>query len=330
MTSTQTVDASAVTRALKNATTTASHAPSIHNTQPWRWRAHGDQLDLLLDESRTLAVADPDRRLAILSCGAALHHALISLAADGLHATVARLPEPTRPGHLATIRVDARMPVDPAAIRHLQTVGLRHTDRRTVSGTAVDADSLRSIAAAAESQQTQLHVLRPLQVLGLASATDHAQHVEADDPAWQAELDDWTGGTRPLGTGIPGTVIPREASPTMVPGRDFGRAGGMAIADTHDRAAVFAILYGPGDGVLDWLRAGEALSAGWLKATELGVCVVPMSSAIEVTVTRESVRHLLAGLGHPYLVLRFGVLDSDTAGPPRTPRLPTVQIVEQP
>ncbi|SDS70912.1 Acg family FMN-binding oxidoreductase [Actinoplanes derwentensis] len=328
MTSPRTVDAGAVTRALTSAATTASHAPSIHNTQPWRWRAHSDHLDLFLDESRALPVTDPDRRLAILSCGAALHHALISLAADGQHATLNRLPDTARPGHLATIRVDGRVPVEPAAIRHLQTIALRHTDRRTVSGAAIDADTLRSIVAAAGSRQTLLHVLRPRQVLDLAAASDHAQRIESDDETWQAELRFWTGGTRPLGSGIPATAIPDKASQTTVPGRDFGHPGDMAIADTHDRTAVFAILYGPGDSDLDWLRAGEALSSAWLKATELGVSVLPSSAAIEVTATRETVRHLLSGLGHPYLILRFAVLDADTAGQVRAPRLPMDQTIE--
>jgi nitroreductase len=328
MTSSRTVDAGAVGRALTNAATAASHAPSIHNTQPWLWRAHSDHLDLFLDGSRALAVADPDRRLAILSCGAALHHALISLAADGRHATVTRLPDTARPRLLATIRVDARIPVEPAAIRHLQTIALRHTDRRTVSGVVVDADTLRSIVGAAESQQTLLHVLRPRQVLDLAAASDHAQRIKSDDEAGQAELRFWTGDTRPPGTGVPGPLLPHPASPSTMPGRDLGHHGDRAIADSHDRTAVFAILYGPGDGDLDWLRAGEALSAAWLKATELGLAVVPSSATIEVTATRETVRRLLSGLGHPYLVLRFAVLDADTAGPPRTPRLPTDQTIE--
>ncbi|WP_199517314.1 Acg family FMN-binding oxidoreductase [Nucisporomicrobium flavum] len=325
MTSTLTFDTAAVTRALTNAATAASHAPSIHNAQPWRWHAHDDHLDLSLDESPALAVVGLDRRLAILSCGAALHHALVSLAADGMHATVTRLPRQARSGHLATIRVDARIPVEPAASRHLQTIAWRQTDRHALSGTPVDADTLRSMAAAAESQQTLLHVLRPRQVLDLASASDHTRGDESDD---QAELREWTGGTRTLGTGNADTVIPRGASPTTVPGRPFGRPGDMAIADSRDRTAVFAVLYGPGDGNLDWLRAGEALSAVWLKATELGISVLPFSSTTEVTATRETIRHLLSGLGHPYLFLRFAVLGPDTAGPPNTPRRPTGQTTE--
>ncbi|MEV4280053.1 Acg family FMN-binding oxidoreductase [Actinoplanes xinjiangensis] len=325
MPSVQIADAQAVTRALAHAITAASHAPSIHNTQPWRWRAHGDHLELFLAESRTLAVTDPDRRLAILSCGAALHHALVSLAADGRHATVTRLPDKARTTHLATVCAEARIPVEASAVRHLETIALRHTDRRPVQSAAIDAQKLGSIAAAAESQNTSLHVLRPRQLFDLVAATDHAQTIESEDEAWQAEMNHWTGDERTLGTGIAG-----ETSQTTAPGREFGHLGTTAIADTHHRTAVFAILYGPGDEDLDWLRAGEALSAAWLKATELGLSVVPLSVAIEVTVTREAVRQLLSGLGHPYLVLRFGVPDGDSAGPPRTPRPPAERTVEQP
>jgi hypothetical protein len=56
--------------------------------------------------------------------------------------------------------------------------------------------------------------------------------------------------------------------------------------------------------------------------------VLPSSASIEVPTTRETIRHLLGGLGHPYLVLRFGVLEPDIAGPPHTPRRPTDQTVE--
>jgi nitroreductase len=260
MPSVQSAEAQAVTRALAHATTAASHAPSIHNTQPWRWRAHGDHLELFLGQSRTLAVTDPERPLAILSCGAALHHALVSLAAEGQQATITRLPDKAEPTHLATVRADSRSPVEASAIRHLQTIVLRHTDRRPVQSAAIDAQKLGSIATAAESQSTSLHVLRPRQIFDLASATDDAQ-----------------------------------------PGK-------MTIADTHHRTAVFAILYGPGEDDLDWLRAGEALSAVWLKATELELSIVPLSATMEVAATRETVRRLLSGRGHPYLVLRFGVL----------------------
>ena len=242
------VDLQAEARALSNAATAAGHAPSIHNTQPWRWRLVGNELNLYLDHSRSLEVTDPDSRLAVLSCGAALHHALVSLAADGWHTILARIPSPAHPDHLAQLRLDHRIAVEPTAIRHRQTLDLRHTDRRPTTGTPVDADKLRSIAAAVESAGSGLHLLRPDQVYDLAAATDRAQRTEAGEAAWQAELGYWTGGTRPLGSGIPDAAIGDRATQTTVPGRDFGHDGDLPISEAHENAATYGILYGTEDG----------------------------------------------------------------------------------
>ena len=322
-------DTRAEVRALSAAAITAGHAPSIHNTQPWRWRLTSNELDLYLDHSRGLEITDPDSRLAVLSCGAALHHALVSLAASGWHTLLARMPNPAHADHLAQLRLDHRIPVTPAAIRHRQTIALRHTDRRPVVSTPVAADKLRSIVAAVESDGAGLHLLQPDQVYDLATAADYAQRTESGEAAWQAELTYWTGGTRPLGSGVPDAAIPDRAPQATVPGRDFGHHGDLPISEAHENAATFAILYGREDGQLDWLRAGEALSAAWLTATELGVSVLPLSATIEVAVTREHLRRLLADLGHPHLVLRLSTSDPAGTAPAHTPRLPAEQVIER-
>lgn len=322
-------DALAVAHALVEAATTAGYAPSIHNTQPWRWRLTEHTLDLYLERSRVLDVTDPDARLATLSCGVALHHARISLTAQGWNVTVTRSPEPSEPDHLARLHVDGRSPIDLPATLHLRTVPLRHTDRRPVGGTPVGSRELAAITASVESEDTWLHTLREDQVLDLASAADHAQRSQAEESAWQAELAYWTGGTRPMGTGVPAAAIPDRATRTTVPGRDFGQHGELPISAEHDEAAVFVILYGRGDDPGNWLRAGEALSAGWLTATEHGVSVLPHSAPIEVVGTRQAMRVMLASTGYPYLVLRLGLIDPAEAGPPHAPRLPADQIIEQ-
>ena len=49
----------------------AVRAPSIHNTQPWRWVFDGEALTLLADRSRQLRVADPSGHSLLIRCGAA-------------------------------------------------------------------------------------------------------------------------------------------------------------------------------------------------------------------------------------------------------------------
>jgi hypothetical protein len=322
--------AQVVSQALTEAATMAGYAPSIHNTQPWRWRLSADQMDLYAEHSRILEVSDPDTRLATLSCGAALHHARVSLAAQGWRATVSRLPDRAAPDHLAYLHVDGPAPVDPQTVRRMQTIRLRHTDRRPVTGTPVGPDDLAAITTAVEAEGSWLHILRPDQVLDLAAAADHAQRSQAAESAWQAELAYWTGGSRPTRSGIPDAAIPQHAPQTTVPGRDFGHHGDLPGDAEHDQATIFAILYGRNDEPLDWLRAGEALSVGWLTATERGVALLPLSATVEVAATRQAMRALLASTGHAFLVLRLGTTDPDNPGPPQAPRLPADQIIERP
>jgi nitroreductase len=321
--------AQTMTEALAESVAAAGYAPSIHNAQPWRWRLTRDGLDLYLERGRLLDITDPDIRPSTLSCGAALNHTRVSLAAQGWRATVTRIPDPADADHLAHLRIDEPGPVDPEAVRRMQTIRLRHTERRPVTGTPVSSDDLHAITTAVEAEGTSLHILRPDQVLDLAAAADDAHRTEAAEPAWQAELVHWTGGTRAAGTGIPDAAIPQHASRTTVPAVDFGHHGDLPINAEHDRPAVFGMLYGRDDEPLDWLRAGEALSAAWLTATERGVAVLPLSTTVEVAGARETMRRLVADLGQPYLLLRLGTIDPHDAEPPHAPRMPADQIIER-
>jgi nitroreductase len=320
-------DAHTVSDGLADAVAAAGYAPSIHNTQPWRWRIGSDTLDLHLHRKRVLAVTDPATRLATLSCGAALHHARTVLAAEGWRVTVARMPDAADQDHLAHLRVYAPAPADPQAVRHVRTIPLRHTNRRPVVGAPVGAEDLRAISATVQAEAAWLHILRPEQVIELCAAADHAQRTEAGVPEWRTELAYWTGGARPPGTGIPSVAGPQPPQTTL-PGRDFDHRGDPPISAEHDRAALFAILYGRSDEPRDWLSAGEALSAGWLTATERGISVMPLSAPVEVISTRDTMRRLLSYLNHPFLVLRFGTVDPTDSDDIHAPRLPTDQTIE--
>ncbi len=333
-------------QALAQAADAARYAPSIHNTQPWRWRVHGDAAELYGERRRQLGTLDPDARLLMISCGAALQHALVALAAQGWRTDVDRIaghrwsvstgvadPIGTAAGTpdddlIARVRLSGRSEVDPVALRRFQTMMLRHTDRRAATNEPVDPAAVEAVAQAAVQEHTGLQVLRPDQVIELAVAVQRAQDVEIADPRQRAELARWVGGTRAAGTGVPDAVLPSGKPQTTVPGRDFGRAGSLPVGAGHDTAAVYAVLHGDTDTPLDWLRAGEALSAGWLVAIERGLSLLPFSAPVEVLSTRQALRHLLAGITYPYLALRLSRTDPAHADPPYTPRLAAEQVIE--
>ena len=80
----------------------AARAPSVHNSQPWRWRVGDRRLHLHSDPSLHLPATDPDQRDLTLSCGATLHHCVVALAAMGWQAKVQRFPNPVYDRHVAT------------------------------------------------------------------------------------------------------------------------------------------------------------------------------------------------------------------------------------
>jgi hypothetical protein len=322
---TTSTNASLTGDALNGAAAAAGHAPSILNTQPWRWRIGSGRLELFAERSRQLPVTDPQGRLLAISCGAALHHARIALAAAGWSVRVVRLPDPDRSDLLATLTVTGPTPVSTASTRLADAILDRHTDRRPVSETPLPDAHLTAIVAAARAE-ANLHILTHDQVPALAAAVSRAAAVRADDPRVRAELAYWTGASAPTGTGLPAGVLPEHPAQTTVPGRDFGRTGTLHLGSGHDRAAVYALLFSAADDPVSWLRSGEALSAAWLTATTLGVSVVPLSDVVEVAFTRQRLRHLLTGLGCPHLVLRLGIADPEPAGYVHTPRLDTATV----
>ena len=57
----------------------AVHAPSVHNTQPWRFGQGDRDTDVYADAGRRLRVADPDGREMMISCGAAVFTLRVAL-----------------------------------------------------------------------------------------------------------------------------------------------------------------------------------------------------------------------------------------------------------
>jgi nitroreductase len=322
------IEQTIIERALVDAATIAGLAPSIHNTQPWRWRIHGTTADLFAEPARQLRIGDFDRRLLITSCGAALHHAGIALAARGYAAEVDRTPDPANEEHLARVTVTGTVAVTTAAMRLLQSVKVRRTDRRPLLDMPLPADVIDRLRHAAASFQIGLAALDRDQTIELAAATARAQRDETEDITALVELSAWSGVHRPGGAGVPDENIPDRPVQTTVPARDFGHVGTLPVSDAHDNAATYAILYGLEDVPAAWIRAGEALSAVWLTAIERDVAVLPMSAAVESPATRLELRRILSGIGYPYLALRLGVADPDVPPPPRTPRLPAASTID--
>jgi hypothetical protein len=310
----------------------ATLAPSIHNTQPWRFVVTRGSLELHADRQRQLRVLDPRGRQLTISCGCALFNARVALASAGYNAVVKRLPDPARPDLLARITLPPE--ASPAvATSHLDaSIDRRHTNRRAFLDRTVSPDVLHLLGAAAEQEAAELFVIsRAEHRLATARLSRQADAIELTDPAYRAELRAWTTTDLHRGDGVLVSTVPHvDGAGDDLPLRDFDTSGhGWLPADTRSSHDQCLLLLGTlEDDRMAWLRAGEALERVWLELTRLGYVASLLTQIIEVARTHELLRHELGLTMHPHLLMRVGKAP-DTAPSRRRPLTEVIGTPEQ-
>jgi hypothetical protein len=306
----------------------ACRAPSVHNTQPWRWHVSGSTIELYADRERQLEVADPVGRNLMISCGAALDHARVAAAGLGFASAVHRLPRHDDPDLLAVIELrEARR--TPEAEANLAALEERCTDRRRFTSWPVPAERLQHLVVATADNYCHL---RPLTDVTSRFRTEllvgRAMERQESDQRFATEQQLWIDHS-PL-DGVPGGTIPPQDD-SRQPARR-GRFGHGLFPDAPQQLVEASdgllVITTDDEGTLAWLRAGEMLSAVWLEATKGGLSVVPLSQVIEVEETRAELFHsVFAGLESPQILVRIGWQQIGRRSLPRTPRRPLAEVL---
>ena len=140
------------TEQLQHIVQAARLAPSVHNTQPWRFVEGDGSLELHADTSRQLPVLDPTGRQLHLSCGAALYQARVTARALGLDAAVELLPDSQQSTLLARLLLSQGAPPTVAEVATATAILHRHTFRGTFAAIAVPAELVAALRASAEAE----------------------------------------------------------------------------------------------------------------------------------------------------------------------------------
>jgi len=305
----------------------ATAAPSMHNTQPWRFRVchETSTIELWADPARMLPVADPHGRATHIACGAALYNLRLAAMVDGLEPHVRLLPDPGQPLLLATIRLAGRHRVTSGERELYAAIPRRQTNREPFSSQAVPPGIRAELAEAAGLEGALLHFLDHSEARRVLSLAADAERDLLADPSYLAELARWAGGERDR-DGIPDRALGPSAMEAPAPVRDFTplrRRTPVRYAwfENDPQLAVLSVRFG---GRADWLHAGQALQRVWLTATSRGIPVCPLTQPLE-TADAWQVRDPRLPDERPQMIFRLGY---GLPLPPGAPRRPVPEVLD--
>jgi hypothetical protein len=303
-------------------------APSVHNTQPWRFVAGDNQISLFADADRGLPVADPDGREMMISCGAAMFNVRLALRSLGYVPQTLVLPDPGRPELVAQVSWRERVPVNEFEWRMYRQVRSRRTHRGALDPDPLPHGMLAALRTSAARDGAALRIMADDgRRATLAAAVQTAEQQLRLDSRQIRELARWTPGPgSPRGDGVPATSYPAQTERTdpYFPGRDFARGHGwglppLSTARGHRAAGVVALLTTAADRPADWVNAGHALQRILLTASTCGVAVALHSQPTELPLLREFIRTKLSSGAYPHLVLRIGMVTQAAVSVRRDP-----------
>ncbi|MEZ0090941.1 nitroreductase family protein [Streptacidiphilus sp. EB129] len=315
---------------LRTLATAGGAAPSLHNSQPWRFCPKPDGSGILVycEPKRAVPLTDPFGRALHVSVGAAVFNLRVAAHHLGRFPAARLVPNRDEPRLLAEIDLTAASGT-PAPFGHdlFPAIAARHSCRQPFTNRDVPETDLGELIAAAREEGALLTALEEAGVRRVLAVTAEAESRTHADLAREAETRHWLRLEEPATDGIPEAAMGPQDHDARVPMRSFHASAPAVPALATQRFEALpqvCTVSTDGDLPVDWLRAGQALERVWLLATVQGLRLSVLHQAVEWPDTRWRLRDPDGPLGHVQMLLRLGF------GPPgpATPRRPVQDVLD--
>ncbi|MCF3124573.1 nitroreductase family protein [Streptomyces arenae] len=292
----------------------ATAAPSMYNTQPWRFRFDPDTLTVELRAAveRGLPYADPQGRALHLAAGAAAFNLRVAVASLGWKPVTRLLVSPEHPDLLVTVRIVGRArPGSHHRTDLYDAIHRGHSSRLPFSDRRPTLAVLHEIAAAAHVEGVFLTFPGPRETARLLRVTTEAERRNHADAERSNESRRWVrgkAGCEDDDLGIPEATLGPQDSFERIPLRDFTarRHVDELPSQAFEPSPTISVLATRHDRRTDWLRTGQALQHALLVATALGLRSSLLHQAMEWPDLRRILRSSQAPFDHVQMLLRFG------------------------
>lgn len=319
----------------------ASHAPSAHNTQPWRLRWLGDASHIFVAEERMLAIADPEGFDTFHAIGAVLENVLLTLRQLGFEGKyeVAHRWDPRQPVVRIRWRSRAGVKPDPTLYR---MIPIRRTSRLAYFREAILPCILGEIRAAAAP--SKLYLLTDSEAIAeIRCLATKAEAQALQNRSYAAELYRWLRFSRRdscwYRDGLNAECMGWNAIETRLARQFLKPAFAKVVAkspwtrwlysDTSKQAPfapALCLLTTADSSLAGHVNAGRNLQRVWLTAAAQGLATQPLSAAVDDSRARGRVFELFGVAPGEIHINLFRLGKSEQTA--RSARLPADELLE--
>jgi nitroreductase len=290
-------------------------APSSHNTQPWKFSVGEDKIQVFIDRTRWLKVADPDQRELYISVGCALENLLIAAEHFRYGHQVAYLPEPANEALVATVKFKPQGQPPPFRDSALfNAIATRHTNRKVYEERPIPQGDLQHLQNYCVEEGIWLHMTDDIEIKRkVDELIVRGDAIQFSDPAFREELGYW------LGQGVFGASwLIAKMEQLAVTYMNIGKGQAKKDSEVLMSAPVLADISSRVNDRESQVKVGQVFERVCLAATMLGIRVHPMSQILEIPELKAEVSKLIPKPDvFPQHTFRLGYTEQEKEHTPR-------------
>ncbi len=301
---------------VQNALWYSSISANSHNTQMWSVKLYPNEnrLQISIDDTRVLGVADPEKREAYISLGCYIETMSVAFNAYGYDTQIQCSDLSVQ----VTYSKRANAAVDNSK---LALIDKRHTDKSAFSNNQIKQDTVNALLGKysalslyqngnenfAYIKQISMNAIT-VQSANQAYRDELAEWMRFSDKEAAAKLDGITADMIGL-KGIVKTFYYWTTTRESAKGDKFAQQGIDTAKKQLNNCGAFAVITG-GNTFEEIINVGRMTQAFWFDCAENNIAVQPFSAALETQPFCSSIQNDLGVAAPVQMILRLGYVDS--------------------